>query len=87
MTSRRSRAEWLVLTTMAADQTHAVCGVDLRRLTGLSTGTLYPLLRRLEERAWMSSVWEEIDPVQEGRPRRRLYRLTEAGVQACASYG
>ena len=28
---------------------------------------------------WLASRWEDIDPTQEGRPRRRLYRLTGEG--------
>ena len=45
----------------------------------LSSGTLYPILFRLERAGWLSSRWEEIDPKAEGRPRRRFYRLTEEG--------
>jgi hypothetical protein len=31
---------------------------------------------------WLERRWEEIDPVTEGRPRRRLYRLTGVGAPA-----
>jgi DNA-binding PadR family transcriptional regulator len=44
-------------------------------------GTLYKALGRLEERGMLASRWE--DPAAaEGRPRRRLYALTGAGVRA-----
>ena len=45
----------------------------------LNSGTLYPILFRLERAGWLGSRWEEIDPKAEGRPRRRFYRLTEDG--------
>lgn len=46
-------------------------------------GTLYKALSRLAERGLVESEWE--DPAiaaDEGRPRRRLYRVTGAGAMA-----
>jgi DNA-binding PadR family transcriptional regulator len=43
------------------------------------SGTVYPILMRLERAAWLESEWEEIDPRQAGRPRKRLYRLRALG--------
>jgi DNA-binding PadR family transcriptional regulator len=57
-------------------------GLQLMQDTGLPSGTLYPILVRLERAGWVESRWEEIDPVAEGRPPRRYYRLTATGVQA-----
>jgi PadR family transcriptional regulator PadR len=34
---------------------------------------------RLERAGWMRSKWENLDPKDAGRPRRRLYRLTALG--------
>ena len=54
---------------------------DARRLT--SHGTLYKALDRLETAGLLESNWE--DPEQaaaDGRPRRRLYRVTAAGAVA-----
>ena len=52
-----------------------------RSLTG--HGTLYKALSRLEEFGLLASHWE--DPAAaEGRPRRRLYELTEQGAQVAA---
>ena len=53
-------------------------GYDLARETALKSGTLYPILMRLERHGWLEAVWED-EPVP-GRPRRHLYRLTSAGV-------
>src|ERR687890_2245422 len=50
-----------------------------RALTG--HGTLYKALGRLEEFGLLSSRWEEA-AAAEGRPRRRLYALTQQGAHA-----
>lgn len=55
-------------------------GLDLIRLTGLASGTLYPILRRLQEWGWVDAEWERIDPAAEGRPARRYYHLTAEGA-------
>lgn len=56
-------------------------GKQLSDKLSLKSGTIYPLLVRLEKAGWLESRWEEIDPSEEGRPRRRLYRLTGQGEQ------
>lgn len=48
---------------------------------GVRSGTIYPLLARLESAGWLESSWEKIDPRVQGRPRRRLYRLTADGIR------
>ncbi|GAA1773072.1 PadR family transcriptional regulator [Nonomuraea bangladeshensis] len=55
-------------------------GFGLAKQIGRPTGSIYPALSRLEEAGWLESYWAE--PAPEGRPRRRLYRLTEEGRQA-----
>jgi PadR family transcriptional regulator PadR len=55
-------------------------GLQLGKESEIASGTLYPILARLEQAGWLSSSWEEIDPATEGRPRRRLYRLTGEGA-------
>jgi DNA-binding PadR family transcriptional regulator len=57
-------------------------GLDLMHETGLPSGTLYPLLVRLERAGWVAAQWEDIDPVAQGRPSRRYYRMTPDGVVA-----
>ena len=52
-------------------------GYDLSRETGLKSGTLYPILMRLERQGWLDTSWEE--PSTPGRPARHLYRLTAGG--------
>lgn len=61
-------------------------GYDLMQLTGLASGTLYPILMRFEKAGWLASSWEKADPKEEGRPRRRFYRITGAGQTAVVQY-
>jgi PadR family transcriptional regulator, regulatory protein PadR len=70
----------LVLRALLTDPTKARYGLDVANSTGLPTGTIYPILARLEAAGWVSSGWEAIDPAEEGRPRRRLYYLTGEGA-------
>jgi PadR family transcriptional regulator, regulatory protein PadR len=54
-----------------------------RRLTG--HGTLYKALARLEDAGLLESRWEEPERAEaEGRPRRRLYKVTLEGNAALA---
>jgi len=60
-------------------------GADIARLTKMASGTLYPILLRLEEAGWVESHWEADDPHKLGRPRRRLYRVTGVGARKAKS--
>lgn len=56
-------------------------GFDIIDATGLGAGTVYPILRRLEEAALATSSWESAKSAQaENRPPRRYYRLTAKGT-------
>jgi PadR family transcriptional regulator len=54
-------------------------GAEVAKITDLATGTLYPILYRLEQVGWLHSRWEDGDPAALGRPRRRYYRITREG--------
>ena len=56
-------------------------GYDLLNETGLKSGTLYPLLMRLNDDGWLESEWRP--PVPPARAPRHAYRLTTQG-RACA---
>jgi PadR family transcriptional regulator PadR len=62
-----------------------LAGADVIKRGGIASGTLYPILFRLESAGWFVSRWEKIDPAAAGRPRRRLYRLTPTGLQRASS--
>jgi PadR family transcriptional regulator PadR len=57
-------------------------GLQLCEETGLPSGTLYPIIARLEQLGWLESHWEDPEThVAAGRPRRRYYRLTDEGAE------
>ncbi|MDG6106712.1 PadR family transcriptional regulator [Dactylosporangium aurantiacum] len=71
-----------VVAALLHDPTAEHYGLELMRATGHPSGTLYPILVRLEAAGWVSTRWEEIDAAEAGRPPRRYYRLTAEGVVA-----
>ena len=77
---RLTRPTALVLLALARGLRH---GFDVLDATGLPSGTVYPILRRLEEAGCVRSQWEPAERAQaEGRPPRRYYELTGAGADA-----
>jgi DNA-binding PadR family transcriptional regulator len=58
-------------------------GFDIIDQTGLPSGTVYPALGRLEQDGLLKSAWENaVEAHADGRPARRYYKLTAAGVRA-----
>jgi PadR family transcriptional regulator, regulatory protein PadR len=80
-----------VLDAFLENPADELAGADVQKRSGLASGTLYPILLRLESAGWFISRWESIDPSSAGRPRRRLYRLTPNGLaragEVFASFG
>jgi PadR family transcriptional regulator PadR len=70
-----------VLEVFLENPTERFAGAEVHQRCGIASGTLYPILLRLESAGWFVSQWESIDPSSLGRPRRRLYRLTSAGLR------
>jgi len=55
-------------------------GFDIMDATGLPSGTVYPILRRLDREGLLKSTWEKQAIAQrEQRPPRRYYEITAAG--------
>jgi PadR family transcriptional regulator PadR len=54
-------------------------GYDLMKAASLKSGTLYPLLARLESQKLVTSAWET--PEQEGQRPRKYYKLTGEGAR------
>jgi PadR family transcriptional regulator, regulatory protein PadR len=71
-----------VLRALLHEPTRHRYGLELCQETGLPSGTLYPIVARLEGLGWLEGDWEAPEThVAEGRPRRRYYRLTDQGAQ------
>jgi PadR family transcriptional regulator PadR len=74
-----------VLRALLEDPTTPRYGLDIARQAGLKTGTLHPILRRLQQAGLIESFWEDpADHEDEGRPRRRYYRFTGHGATTTA---
>jgi PadR family transcriptional regulator len=71
---RASRQTFALLEALLAHPARWSHGYALSQDTGLASGTLYPILMRLEKLHWLETRWEE--PGDAGRPPRHLYRLT-----------
>ena len=71
----------LVLRALLEHPTRELYGLEVCAAAGLPSGTIHPILARLEGAGWLTSRWEEVDPRAQGRPRRRYYRLTSDGAE------
>jgi DNA-binding PadR family transcriptional regulator len=69
-----------VLQTFLAEPGTERYGLDIMQATGYPSGTVYPILMRLQRAGWLAAHWEEIDPAAAGRPARRWYQLTPEGA-------
>ena len=82
---KKGSAELLILSLLEARPRH---GYDISKLIEsrsdgrlrFHVASLYPLLYRLEERAWIQGKWLE----KAGQRRRRYYRLTAEGRRVLA---
>jgi PadR family transcriptional regulator len=71
----------LVLRALLAEPTQEMYGLQICAEAGLPSGTIHPILARLDGLGWVESRWEDIDSHEEGRPRRRYYQLTKDGAE------
>lgn len=73
---RMTYATAMVLQALDGGSRH---GFDIIDATGLRSGTVYPLLRRLEEAGLVKSSWEPVAVARSSnRPPRKYYQLTPA---------
>ena len=68
-----------VLRAFLADPAGRYYGYDLMKAARLSSGTLYPMLARLEREGLLTSAWEPWAGDPSGRPPRKYYELTGEG--------
>ena len=78
MKLRMSPQTVLVLTEFLQAPSDWKYGYDISRATGLKSGTLYPILMRLADRALLETRWEATEA---GKPPRHMYKLTASGLQ------
>jgi len=83
---KKGSAELLILSLLEDRTRH---GYDIARMIEIRSkgalsfhaASLYPLLYRLERRAWIKGRWVE----RAGERRRRMYRLTPSGREVLAA--
>jgi DNA-binding PadR family transcriptional regulator len=78
---RMSAQTLKVLAALMSSSKDGLSGAQVAREAKLASGTLYPILLRLEQAKWLESWWEDEDPSILGRPRRRFYRVTALGAK------
>ena len=71
----------VILAFLAYGRVH-LCGAEICNITGLQSGTVYPILCRFEKAGWLTSYLESAQRARsEGRPRKRNYRRTAIGTK------
>lgn len=70
-----------VLRVFLADVSARHYGYDLMKAAKLPSGTLYPMLARLQDQGLITSEWEPQPADAGGRPPRRYYQLTGDGIR------
>ena len=78
---RMTQATQLVLRVLLAEPTKEAYGGEIGRAAGLPSGTITPILARLENAGILAHRIEDIDPAQAGRPRRKYYAFTPDGAE------
>src|SRR5437763_6324505 len=82
-TVKLSHTAALILHTIGAGDGY---GFSVMEITGLSSGTVYPALRRLERDGLIRSQWERQSIADAGqRPTRKYYKLTRSGQATLAA--
>lgn len=82
---RKTNSLIKVIVAFVEDPTAKHWGYELSRCTGVRSGVLYPILRRMLEEGWLKDGWEEWTESSRKRPPRRYYELTGDGQRAMDS--
>ena len=77
-----SKQTVMALTALSHRPSDWLYGLELSRLTGLKSGSLYPILMRLADRGLLHSQW--LEPSEPGRPARHIYQISGPGLTALA---
>jgi DNA-binding PadR family transcriptional regulator len=76
---RTTQSTALVLAALLNGHRH---GFDIMAASGLASGTVYPILRRLEREGIARAKWEAVTEARDAqRPPRRYYELSSSGVR------
>lgn len=76
---RRTRTLVQVALGLMEDPVGRHWGYELMKRSGVRSGVLYPVLQRMLADGWLSDGWEDPSQIENGRPARRYYELTDKG--------
>ena len=82
MVPRMTLPTQLVLRVLLEEPGEERYGYEVGEAAGLASGTVHPILARLEGAGWVESRWEDVNSSDVGRPARRYYRLTADGIHS-----
>lgn len=90
-TPKLSHMEWIILTSLINKE---IYGLQIEKAINegsngqfnITVGSLYPLLKNLEDNGLVESRWGDKRPEQRGRARRRFYKITGNGQQVLEQY-
>jgi PadR family transcriptional regulator, regulatory protein PadR len=69
-----------VLAALLVEPQRELYGIEIGEAAGLPSGTVHPILARLEGIGWLESRWEDVEASTAGRPARRYYRFAPDGA-------
>jgi DNA-binding MarR family transcriptional regulator len=78
---RMTQATQLVLRALLVEPGREAYGAEIGRAAGLPSGTITPIVARLENAGILTHRIEDIDPGLIGRPRRKYYSFTSGGAE------
>ena len=76
---RKTSASVPVAMALLADPSGKHWGYELIKASGVRSGVVYPMLTRMLDAGWLTDGWEDPATIQEKRPPRRYYELTDLG--------
>lgn len=86
-----SQMEWIIMTSLINKELY---GLQIEKAVNegsnghfnVTVGSLYPLLKNLEDNGLVKSRWGDKRPEERGRARRRFYEITGYGYQVLEQY-
>jgi PadR family transcriptional regulator PadR len=76
---RKTHAQVQVAMALLEDPTGRHWGYELSKKAGVRSGVLYPMLTRFLDEGLVEDGWEDPTTIQQKRPPRRYYQLTDKG--------
>jgi PadR family transcriptional regulator PadR len=77
---KRTKAALQVASVLLEEPTGRHWGYRLSRSANVRSGVLYPILARMLDAGWLLDGWEDPTLIDDGRPPRRYYEVTDEGL-------